>query len=211
MTPYHLRDTQSRILALCLAVIDPFASIIAGIWLALQLHPIATSWMKHHPLHYVGWAVVLYVGVVLLAANVMAPCSLLLRGFGMPKAIFRETKPRHIAFWSGSLLVVASHNSLAVDWLERQDPSPNLTGTAILAVIACAALLLGSYDFVRLAWRAAALFIARSMLQANNQSCWQKLTGQLTLCAGVAQGVFRERNLLSLRDIERFEHDAESR
>jgi hypothetical protein len=49
------------------------------------------------------------------------------------------------------------------------------------------------------------------MLQANNQSCWQKLTGQLTLCAGVAQGVFRERNLLSLRDIERFEHDAESR
>jgi len=197
MIPYHLRESRNRIVALCLALIDPLASVVASLWLALQLRPIAESWMQQHPLHYHAWAVALYVGVALIAANVMAPFSLLAQGLGVPKAVFNETRPRHVAFWAGTALVFISHNMLATSWLERQDPLPDYTGTAILTILAGAALVFGAYDFVGAAWKAIFTTTKSALLQASNRSRWDNLTGQISLCAGLAHGVFRERNLVN--------------
>jgi hypothetical protein len=93
MTAYHIRESQGRIVALCVAFVDPLAFVVAGLWLALQLRPIAESWVQHHPLHYLAWAVALYAGIVLIVANAMVPLSLLARGLGISKEVFRDVRP----------------------------------------------------------------------------------------------------------------------
>jgi hypothetical protein len=195
MTPYHLRASQERLVALCLALIDPILTILTGLWLAMTLRPVMESWLQSRVLHFVTWAVVLYVGYVLIAANLMAPFSLLARGFGIARAVFSETKPRHLAFWIGIALVVASQNALAMRWLESQEPFPNYTGTLILAIIAIIALGVGLRDAAIVAWKALSMATENARTCSQNRWRWNNLSGQLALCGGIAQGVFRERNL----------------
>ncbi len=195
MTAYHIRESQGRIVALCVAVVDPFAFVVAGLWLALQLRPIAESWMQHHPLHYLAWAVALYAGIVLIVANAMVPLSLLARGLGISKEVFRDVRPRHVAFWIGIALVVLSHDVHATQWIERQDPLPDYTGTAILTIIGSMAIFFGACGLGRAAWNAATTATTSSLCQAKNRSRWFNRAGQITLCGGIAKGVFRHRNL----------------
>ena len=195
MTPYHLRASQDRLVVLCLALVDPILTILAGFWLATKLRPVIESLMQHRMLHYVTWAVVLYVGYVLIAANLMAPLSLLARGFGVAKDVFSETKRRHLAFWIGIALAVASHNALAVHWLESQEPFPDYTGTVILAIVAATTLWFGLRDTAIAAWNILSTTVANARVHAQNRRRWNDLTGQLALCGGIAHGAFRERNV----------------
>lgn len=190
MTAYHIRESQGRIVALCVAVVDPLAFVIAGLWLAIQLRPIAESWMQHHPLHYLAWAVALYAGIVLIVANAMVPLSLLARGLGISKEVFRDVRLRHVAFWIGVALVVLSHDALAMRWIERQDPLPDYTGTAILTIIGSMAIFFGACGLAHAAWNAATTATTSSLCQAKNRSRWLNRAGQITLCGGIAKGVF---------------------
>jgi len=195
MTPYHIRDSQRRIVARCVAIVDPLVSVVAGLWLALQLRPIAESWIQHHPLHFLAWAVALYVGVVLIAANTMMPIALLARGLGISKEVFRDVRLRPVAFWTGIALVVVSHYMLAMQWVDRQDPLPDYTGTTILTIIASSAIFLGAGDLARATFTTLREAATSSLRQAKNRSRWCNLTGQITLCGGIAKGVFRDCNL----------------
>jgi hypothetical protein len=195
MTPFHLRESRERIVALYLALVDPFASIVAALWLTTKLRPVIESWLQHHVLHYFAWAVVLFAGIVLIAASPMAPFSLLARGFGMAKETFRETTPRHLVFWCGIALVVVSHDALAMRWIAQQDPFPNYSGTVILAIVCAIVLGSGIYGLAIAAWGASVANFNDSRIQSRNRSRFRNLAGQLALCGGVAHGLFRERNL----------------
>lgn len=195
MTPFHLRESRERILALCLALVDPLASILVALWLAMKLRPVVESWLQHHAWYYFDWAVILFTGIALIAASPMAPFSLLARGCGVPQETFQETKPRHLAFWCGIALVVISHDSTAMQWVAQQDPFPGYTGTAILAIIGATALSSGVYHFAIAAWQISIAAIGDWRIQSRNRSRFRNLVGQLALCGGVAHGVFRERNL----------------
>jgi hypothetical protein len=195
MTPYHIRESQRQIVARCLAIVDPLITIGAGLWLALQLRPIAESWIQHHPLHYLARAVALYVGVVLVAANPMMPISLLARGIGISTEIFGNVRLRPIAFWTGIALVSVSHYMSAMQWIDREDPLPDYTGTAILTIIAGLGIFLGAADLVRATFATLREAATSSLRQAKNRSRWRNHTGQITLCGGMAKGVFRDRNL----------------
>jgi hypothetical protein len=195
VTPFHLRKSQERAVALCVAIVDPLASTLAGLWLVTKLRPIVESWIHQHLLHYVAWAVVAYVGYTMIAASLMAPVSLLARGFGIPKEAFRETTPRHLAFWIGVALVGVSHNVIVLHWLEQQDPFPDYTGTVILAIVGAAALGFGTFELAIAGWKAIATAATSLGIHARNRSGLRDLADQLVLCGGIAHGVFRERNL----------------
>ena len=169
MTAYHIRESQARIVARCVALVDPLALVVAGLWLTLQLRRIAESWMQHHPMHYLAWAVALYAGIVLIGANAMVPLSLLARGLGISNEVFRDVRLRHFAFWTGIALVVLSHDARAMPWTERQDPLPDYTGTAILTIIGSMAIFFGTCGLARAAWNAAttALLGNRCMPEAK--------------------------------------------
>jgi hypothetical protein len=195
MTPYHLRAPKERLTALCLALVDPILTILAGLWLATKLRPVIESWMQHRPLHYYTWAVALYVGCVLIASNVMAIFVPVMRGLGISNEVFGESKPRHLAFWIGIALVAVSHNALAVQWIERQDSFPNFEGTIILSLVAAIGLGVGLRDFAIAGWNTLSTAATGASIRSRNNRRWQTLGGQLALCGGTAQGAFRERNL----------------
>lgn len=195
MTPFHLRESRERTLALSLALADPLASIFVGLWLETRLHPMIESWLQRHVLHYSAWAVILFAGIALIAANPMVPFSLTARGFGVSDRLFQETKPRHFAFWSGIALVVVSHNAIAMQWVEQEIPLLNYTGTAILAILGATVLAFGMYGLAIAAWQSSSTAINDSRIQSRNRLRFQNHAGHLTLCGGIAHGVFRERNL----------------
>lgn len=195
MTPFHLRESHERIIALCLALVDPFAAILVALWLGAKLRPVVESLLQHQTWHYYAWAVVLFSGIALVAANPMVPFSLLARGFGIQKRVFQKTKPRHLAFWIGVAVIVISHNALAMHWIEQRDPLPDYTGTAILAIIGAIALGSGIYDLALASWQASIATISHSRIQSRNRLRFNNLAGQLALCGGIANGVFRDRNL----------------
>lgn len=195
MTPFHLQEPRERIVALCLALVDPFASILVSFWLAMKLRPVIESLLQHQTWHYFAWAIILFAGIALVAANPMVPFSLLARGFGIRKRVFQETKPRHLSFWLGIAMIAISHDAVAVHWLGQHDPLPDYSGTVVLATIGIIALGNGIYDLAIASWRASTASISDSRIQSRNRSRFHNLTGQVTLCGGVANGVFRERNL----------------
>ncbi|MDE2480833.1 MAG: TraM recognition domain-containing protein [bacterium] len=195
MTPYHLRASQIHLTALCLALIDPILTILTGLWLATKLHPIIESWMQHRPLHYLAWAIALYVGSALIASNIMALAVPIARGFGADKDLFSASKPRYLAFWIGIALVGASHIPLAMQWVAKQDQFPDYDGTIVLMTVAAIALSTGVRDIAVAAWNAIIAATANAGVEARNRRRWQSIIGQLALCGGIAQGVFRERNL----------------
>ncbi|MHB8432300.1 MAG: TraM recognition domain-containing protein [Candidatus Tyrphobacter sp.] len=195
MTPFHLRESHERIVALCLALVDPTAAILVALWLTVKLRPVVESLLQHQSWHYYAWAAILFSGIALVAANPMVPCSLLARGIGFQNQAFKETKPRHFVFWIGIALIAISHNALAVHWIEQHDPIPDYTGTAVLAIIDAFALSYGIYNLAVAAWRASAATVTDSRIQLRNRSRFRNLAGQLALCGGMANGVFRERNL----------------
>lgn len=195
MTPYHLRSSQSDLAALYLALIDPFLTTLAGCWLAIKLRPVIDSWMQHHPLHYLTWAVVLYVGYTLVVSNVMAAVVPLAKGCGIDPQAFSVSRPRYLAFWLGIALIAASHSVSAMQWVTREDQFPNYDGTIVLILVAAIAFSVGMRDFAIAAWNAiSATIISRGIVSRNNRR-WQALVGQLALCGGIARGAFRGRNL----------------
>ena len=195
MTPYHLRTAQNHLTALCLALIDPILSILAGCWLVIKLLPVIDSWMQHHPLHYLAWAVALYTGYALIASNVMAIVVPIARGCGVDEEFFSASKPRYILFWSGTALVIASHVAPAMEWLTLQDRFPDYDGTVALLIVATMVLGLGARDLAIAAWSAFCTAFADAGVASRNNRRWRALAGQLALCGGVARGAFRERNL----------------
>ncbi len=195
MTPYHLRASQNHLIALCLALIDPILTILTGLWLATKLHPIIESWMQHRPLHYLAWAIALYVGSALITSNIMALAVPVARGFGADNELFSASKPRYLAFWIGIALVGASHIPLAMQWVAKQDQFPDYDGTIVLMIVAAIALSTGVRDIAIAAWNAIIAATANAGVEARNRRRWQSIIGQLALCGGIAQGVFRERNL----------------
>jgi hypothetical protein len=195
MTPYHLRADQNRLTALCLGLIGPILATLAGCWLALKLRPVIDSWMQHHPLHYLAWAVALYVGYALIASNVMAIVVPIARGCGADKEFFSASQPRYLAFWLGIALVVASHSAPAMRWVTRQDQFPDYDGTIVLLIVAAMAFIVGMRDFAVAAWNTISTAISSVGVASRNNRRWQALAGQLALCGGVARGAFRERNL----------------
>lgn len=197
MTPYHLRADRERLAALCLGLIDPVLTVLAGCWLAIKLRPVIDSWMQHHPLHYVAWVVAMYVGYALIASNVMAIVVPIALGCGADKEFFSAAKPRYLAFWLGIALVVASHSAAAMQWVARQDQFPDYDGTIVLLIVAAIAFIIGMRDFAVAAWSGICAAISSASVQSRNNRRWQGLAGQLALCGGVACGAFRERNLLT--------------
>ncbi len=195
MTPYHLRPVQTRLTALCLALIDPILTILAGCWLIVKLRPVIDSWMQHHPVHYVAWAVALYIGYALIASNVMAIIVPIARGCGADEEFFNASKPRHLAFWSGIALVVASHTAPAMQWVTSRDQFPDYDGTIILLIVATIALGVGARDLAVAFWNAICTATSNAGIASRNSRRWKALVGQLALCGGVACGAFRERNL----------------
>lgn len=195
MTPFHLQEPRQRIVALCLALVDPFASMLVALWLAMKLRPVIESLLQHQTWHYFDWAVILFAGIALVAANPMVPFSLLARGFGIQKRVFQETKPRHLAFWIGIALIAISHDAVAVHWVGQHDPLPDYTGAIILAIIGAIALGCGAYDLAIASWRASSATISDSRIQSRNRSRFHNLAGQIALFGGIANGVFRARNL----------------
>lgn len=195
MTPFHLRESRERIVALSVALVDPIASIPVALWLEPMLRPMIESWLQHHVLHYSAWHVILVAGIALIASNPMAPFSLIARGFGVSESIFQKTKPRYFVFWCGIALVVVSHNAFAVQWVKEQIPFLNYTGTAILAILGVIVVSIGIYDLAIATWHASSALISNSRIQSQNRVRFQNHAGHLTLCGGIAHGVFRERNL----------------
>ena len=195
MTAFHLRESQARLTSLCLALIDPILTILAGLWLVTKLHPIMDSWMQHRPLYYVAWAVVLWLGYALIASNVMSLIIPVARGFGADGEIFKASKPRYLAFWVGVGLVVASHSPSAMQWITRQDQFPDYDGTIVLSLMALFAFFFGARDFAISAWTAISAAVTSARVQSRNRRVWQTSRGQLALCGGIAQGVFHARNL----------------
>lgn len=195
MTPHHLRAPQKRLAALYLGLIDPTLTILAGFWLASRLRPLIDSWLAHRPLHYVAWAVTLYVGYALIASNVMAAAVPLARGFGIDKYFFSASKPRYLALWIGIALVVASHSAGAMQWVSRQDQFPDYDGTMVLLIVAGTTFIVGGRDLAVAAWNAISGTALRAGVAARNNRRWRALSGQLALCGGIAIGIFRERNL----------------
>lgn len=195
MTPYHLRGSQNRLLALHLALADPILTILAGFWLATKLRPVVESWMQHRPLHYVAWALALYVGYTLIVSNLMAIVVPLAQGFGVNKEVFCASKPRYLAFWSGIALVLASHSVSAMQWVTRQDQFSDYDGTIALLIAAVIAFGVGARDLAVAVWKAISTTVVSAGVEARNKQRWQALIGQLALCGGLARGAFRERNL----------------
>ena len=195
MTPYHLRAPQKRLAALYLGLIDPVLTILAGLMLATGLRPVIDSWMAHRPLHYVAWAVTVYVGYALIASNVMAAAVPLARGFGVDKDFFSAAKPRYLAFAVGIALVTASHSSLAMQWVTRQDQFPDYDGTIVLLIAAATTFITGGRDLAVAAWKVISGTALRAGVGARNARRWRSLSGQLALCGGMARGMFLERNL----------------
>jgi hypothetical protein len=195
MTPYHLRADKNRLTALCLGLIDPILTILAGCWLVIKLRPVIDSWMQHHPLHYLAWAVALYAGYALIASNLMAIVVPIARGCGVDKEFFSAAKPGYLAFWFGIALVVASHSAPAMQWVARQDQFPDYDGTIVLLIAAAIAFIIGMRDFAVSSWNAICTAISNTGVASRNNRRWQGLAGQLALCGGVARGAFRERNL----------------
>lgn len=195
MTAFHLRESQARLTSLFLALIDPILTILAGLWLATKLHPIIDSWMQHRPLYYVAWAVVLWLGYALIASNVMSIVIPVARGLGFDGELFKTSKPRYLAFWVGVGLVVASHIPSAMQWLTRQDQFPDYDGTIVLSLMALFAFFFGARDFAVSAWTAFSTAITTARVESQNRRRWHASIGHLALCGGIAQGVFRARNL----------------
>lgn len=195
MTAYHLRESHNRLTALCLALIDPILTVFAGFWLVTKLRPIIESWMRQQPLHYVAWAVTLWVGCALIASSVMAIVIPISQGFGVDREFFKASKPRYLAFSAGIALVIASHVPVAMQWVTIQDRFPDYDGTIVLLVLAAFAICFGLHDLGVAAWGAMGAAATNTSVAMRNRRRWSSLTGQLALCGGVAQGVFRERNL----------------
>lgn len=195
MTAYHLRESQSRVIALCLALIDPILTIFSGLWLAAALRPIIESWVQHHPLHYLASGVCLFVGYAFIASNAMALVISVGRGCGADGALFNASKPNYLAFWVGIVLVAASHITVAMLWVTRQDIFPDYDGTIVLLLVTTLALCFGTRDLAISAWSAINAAATNASVESRNRRRWQSVSGQLALCGGMAQGVFRERNL----------------
>lgn len=195
MTAYHLRESRDRLTALCLALIDPIVTVLAGLWLVTRLHPIIESWMQHHPLHYVAWAVALWVGYALIASSVMAIVIPIARGFGADGELFKKSKPRYLAFWVGVALVAASHTPAAMQWVTSQDQFPDYDGTIVLLAVAAFAICFGVRDLGVAAWNAIGAATANAGVASRNRRRWNSFASQLVLCGGLTQGIFRERNL----------------
>ena len=195
MTAYHLRESHDRLMALCIALIDPVLTILSGVWVAEKLRPIADSWMQHHPMHYVAWAVTLYVGFALIASNVTAILVPIAHVFDAGDKYFSESKPRYLAFLIGVGLVIAAHLPAAMQWVTNQDKFPNYDGTIILITVAAFAFVTGIRDFGVRAWHAAGAAATNGRVESRNRRRWNALVGQLVLCGGIAQGIFRARNL----------------
>ncbi|HVA28000.1 MAG TPA: hypothetical protein VNF68_07455, partial [Candidatus Baltobacteraceae bacterium] len=195
MTAFHLRDSQAHLASLYLALIDPILTILAGLWLVAKLQPIIESWIQHRPLHYVTWAVALWLGCALIASNVMSLIIPVARGFGADGELFKASKPRYLAFWVGVGLVIASHIPSAMQWVTRQDQFPDYDGTIVLSLMALFAFFFGARDFVISAWTAISAAVTTASVESRNRRAWHTSSRQLALCGGIAQGVFRKRNL----------------
>ena len=195
MTAFHLRDSQAHLASLYLALIDPILTILAGLWLVAKLQPIIESWIQHRPLHYVTWAVALWLGCALIASNVMSLIIPVARGFGADGELFKASKPRYLAFWVGVGLVIASHIPSAMQWVTRQDQFPDYDGTIVLSLMALFAFFFGARDFVISAWTAISAAVTTVSVESRNRRAWHTSSRQLALCGGIAQGVFRKRNL----------------
>ena len=195
MTAYHLRDSENQLTALCIALIDPILTILAGLWLVTKMRPIIESWMRHHPLHYVAWAVALWVGYALIASSVMAIVTPIARGFGVDEMLFKASKPRYLAFFVGVALIIASHIPVAMQWVTSQDQYPDFDGTIVLLIVTATVIYFGARDLVVSAWSAIAKAMVNASVSSRNRRRWDSLASQLALCGGITQGVFRERNL----------------
>ncbi len=196
MTALHLRKLQGRNIALCFGLIDPIGAFLAGFLIAAKLRPVIDSWFQHHLIHYLAWAVALYVGCALIGLSLMAPLSLVLRGFGVASDLLKETKPKHFAFWLGTILVILSINSFAMQWVERQDPFPDYTGTALLGLVGAIVFVFGSYELAIAAWKSLTGAIKSSGIQSRDRAKFRDLSGQLALCgasptASFASIIFR--------------------
>lgn len=195
MTAYHLRDSEDQLTALSIALIDPILTILAGLWLVTKMRPIIESWMQHHPLHYVAWAVALWVGYALIASSVMAIVTPIARGFGVDETLFKASKPRYLAFFVGVALIIASHIPVAMQWVTSQDQYPDFDGTIVLLIVTASVIYFGARDLVVSAWSAIAKAMVNAGVSSRNRRRWDSLASQLALCGGITQGVFRERNL----------------
>jgi hypothetical protein len=155
---------------------------------------IAVQSILHHGGGYRPAGVVYFIGLSLITANPMSVIRPVARGFGASKDMF-DSSGNSPAFWFGIMLVAASYFRIVDNQLRGPLPFFTYIGTALLGICGLMALASAGKTF----WKATSASQKAVRLHfrasANNRKRIEDSQGELLLCGGIAQGIFRGRNL----------------
>ena len=190
----HQRESRERASALLFAFFNPIGAIVASLMLGHHAYIATESLLRRGGGYRPHW-LLMFIGEALLISAPMALVKPIARGFGAPASAFPSKRENSFSFWIGMAVLAGAYIPAVTALVRTSFSYLDYTGTLGLLIAAIIFGFIGvSSSIVALVEAIRAISHHLSVSGKNRQQRALR-SGELTLCGGIARGVFQERNL----------------